>query len=67
MAEPATTAASVTTTTLLKYKVISGYKETFNDDFQSYLAKGWHPVGGISVTTWNNNIYFAQLLAKPAN
>ena len=49
----------------LEYKVISGYKQAFNDDLQFQLSKGWRPVGGVSVTTWNNDLYFAQLLCRP--
>ena len=45
-----------------KYKMISGYKQPFNDDLQLHLSKGWIPVGGVSVTTWNNDLFFAQLL-----
>ena len=48
----------------LKYKVISGFKEEFNAALQLHLSKGWIPVGGVSVTTWNNTPYFAQLLSK---
>jgi len=47
-----------------KYKMISGYKQPFNDDLQLHLSKGWIPVGGVSVTTWNNDLFFAQLLRK---
>jgi hypothetical protein len=50
-----------------KYKMISGYKEPFNDDLQSHISKGWTPVGGVSVTTWNNDLFFAQLLSHPAS
>jgi len=49
-----------------EYKVLSGFKQPFNDDLQLHLSKGWKPVGGISVTTWNNDLYFAQLIARPA-
>jgi len=49
----------------LEYKVISGYKQAFNDDLQLHLSKGWRPVGGVSVTTWNNDLFFAQLLCRP--
>jgi hypothetical protein len=51
----------------LKYKIISGYKQPFNDDLQLHLSKGWTPVGGVAVTTWNNDLFFAQLLSRPAN
>jgi hypothetical protein len=47
--------------------MISGYKQPFNDDLQLHLSKGWTPVGGISVTTWNNELFFAQLLSKPTS
>lgn len=52
---------------LLRYKMISGYKQPFNDDLQLHLSKGWIPVGGVSVTTWNNSPFFAQLLSKPSS
>jgi len=48
----------------LRYKMISGYKQPFNDDLQLHFSKGWIPVGGVSVTTWNNDLFFAQLLSK---
>jgi len=51
----------------LRYKMISGYKQPFNDDLQLHLSKGWTPVGGVSVTTWNNELFFAQLLSKPTS
>lgn len=51
----------------LRYKMISGYKQPFNDDLQLHLSKGWTPVGGVSVTTWNNVLIFAQLLSKPTS
>jgi len=51
----------------LRYKMISGYKQPFNDDLQLHLSKGWVPVGGVSVTTWNNDLFFAQLLSKPSS
>jgi hypothetical protein len=54
-------------TPALKYKIISGYKQPFNDDLQLHLSKGWTPVGGVAVTTWNNDLFFAQLLSRPAN
>jgi hypothetical protein len=50
----------------LQYKVISGFKQPFDADLQSYISNGWSPVGGISVTSWNNDLYFAQLLSGPA-
>jgi hypothetical protein len=46
------------------YKMISGFKQQFSDDLQSHLAKGWRPYGGVSVTTWNGNLYFAQMLRR---
>jgi hypothetical protein len=51
----------------LKYKMISGYKQPFNDDLQFHLSKGWTPVGGVGVTTWNNDLFFAQLLSRPVS
>ena len=50
----------------LRYKVISGYKQPFNDDLQLHLSKGWTPVGGVAVTTWNNDLFYAQLLSQPS-
>jgi hypothetical protein len=61
--DPNASAQGTTTLPALKYKVISGYKEPFNDDFRLHLSKGWTPVGGISVTSWNGDLYFAQLLS----
>ena len=52
--------------TTLRYKMISGFKQPFNDDLQLHLSKGWTPVGGVSVTTWNGDLYFAILLSHPA-
>jgi hypothetical protein len=49
-----------------EYKVLSGFKQPFNDALQYHLSKGWQPVGGIAVTTWNNDLYFAQLIGRPA-
>jgi hypothetical protein len=49
-----------------EYKVLSGFKQPFNDDLHYHLTKGWQPIGGISVTTWNNDLYFAQLIGRPA-
>ena len=49
-----------------QYKVISGFKQPFKDALQFETSSGWTPVGGVSVTTWNNNLYFAQLLSKSA-
>jgi hypothetical protein len=50
----------------MEYKMISGYKQPFNDELQEKISKGWKPVGGISVTSWNNDLFFAQLLSRPA-
>lgn len=50
----------------LKYKMISGFKQPFNDDLQLHLSKGWTPVGGVAVTVWNGDLYFAQLLGRSA-
>lgn len=51
----------------LRYKMISGYKQPFNDDLQLHFSKGWTPVGGVSVTVWNNDLFYAQLLSKPSS
>jgi hypothetical protein len=51
---------------LSEYKVLSGFKQPFNDGLRYHLSKGWQPVGGVSVTTWNNDLYFAQLIGRPA-
>jgi hypothetical protein len=51
----------------LKYKMITGYKQPFNDDLQLHLSKGWTPVGGVSVTVWNGDLYYAQLISRPAS
>jgi hypothetical protein len=59
--------ASASNTGQLKYKVISGYRQQFNDTLQSEFSKGWTPVGGVSVTSWNNALYFAQLISKSVN
>jgi hypothetical protein len=58
------TSALSTKSPVLQYKVIAGFKQPFNDDFQLHLSKGWMPVGGVSVTVWNSDLYFAQLIAK---
>ena len=50
----------------MEYKVISDFKQPFNDALQYHLSKGWKPVGGVSVTVWNNDLYFAQLLTRRA-
>jgi hypothetical protein len=54
-------------TPILRYKMITGPKESFNDDLQLHFSKGWLPVGGVSVTVWNNVLYFAQLISHPAD
>jgi hypothetical protein len=43
--------------TATEYKMIT-------DDLQLHFSKGWRPVGGVSVTTWDNNVYFAQLISR---
>lgn len=45
--------------------MISGYKQPFNEELQEKISKGWKPFGGISVTAWNNDLFFAQLLSRP--
>lgn len=62
---PDAASTPVSATTPLEYKVISGFKQPFNDDLHSHLASGWQPCGGISVTSWNNDLYFAQLISRP--
>ena len=47
-----------------EYKVISGYKQPFDDALQYHLSKGWTPVGGVSVTSWNGDLFFAQLIGR---
>jgi hypothetical protein len=47
-----------------EYKMLTGYKQPFNDDLQVHLSKGWTPVGGVAVTVWNNDLYFAVLLSR---
>jgi hypothetical protein len=61
-----TTGTTGDSATNLEYKVISGFKQPFNDDLQLHFSKGWKPVGGIAVTTWNDDLYFAQLLSRTA-
>jgi hypothetical protein len=51
----------------LKYKMITGYKQPFNDDLQLHLSKGWSPVGGVAITVWNGDLYYAQLISRPAS
>lgn len=50
----------------LEYKMISDFKQPFNDNLKVHLSKGWTPVGGVAVTVWNGDLYFAQLLSRPA-
>lgn len=49
----------------MEYKMVSGFKQPFNDDLKYQTSKGWVPVGGVSVTSWNNDLFFAQLLGRP--
>ncbi len=51
---------------VLKYKMLTGFKQAFNDDLQLHLSKGWTPVGGVAVTVWNGDLYYAQLISRPA-
>jgi len=67
IAAPENSTASAQQGTALKYKMIAGYKQQFNDDLQLHLSQGWTPVGGVAVTTWNNDLYFAQLISRPAS
>lgn len=48
----------------MEYKLLANFKQPFNDDLQYHLSKGWKPVGGVSVTVWNNDLYFAQLVGR---
>lgn len=48
----------------MEYKMITNFKQPFNDDLQYQLSKGWKPVGGVAVTVWNNDLYYAQLLGR---
>jgi len=50
----------------MEYKLLANYQQPFNDALQYHLSKGWTPVGGVSVTVWNNDLYFAQLIGRPA-
>lgn len=59
-ATPDSPAAAVPT----EYKMIANFKQPFNDDLQEHLSKGWKPVGGVSVTVWNGDLYFAQLIGR---
>jgi len=49
----------------MEYKLVSGYKQPFNEDLKYQTSKGWVPVGGVSVTSWNNDLFFAQLVGRP--
>jgi hypothetical protein len=49
----------------MEYKVVAGLKQPFQDELAAKVAQGWTPVGGISVTVWNNDLYFAQLMGRP--
>lgn len=64
--QPGANAAQPLSGSIAEYKVLSGFKQPFNDDLQYHLSKGWRPVGGVSVTTWNSDLYFAQLIGRPA-
>jgi hypothetical protein len=59
-------AAASTPAAATEYKMLTGYKQPFNDDLQLHLSKGWTPSGGVGVTVWNNDLYFAVLLSRPA-
>ncbi len=63
-AAPDQTQSATTPSSSIEYKVISGFKQPFTDDLQLHLSKGWVPVGGVSVTVWNDDLYFAQLISK---
>lgn len=65
--QPGANAAQSLSGSYAEYKVLSGFKQPFNDDLQYHLSKGWQPVGGISVTTWNSDLYFAQLIGRPSD
>ena len=58
--------STTTASAPVEYRMISGYKQPFNDELQEKISKGWKPVGGIAVTSWNNDLFFAQLLSRPA-
>jgi hypothetical protein len=62
-AAPDTGSSSAVT---MEYKLIANFKQPFNDDLQLHLSKGWTPVGGVAVTVWNNDLYFAQLVGRAA-
>ena len=65
-ATPPATATASSPASNLEYRMISGYKQPFNDELQEKVSRGWTPIGGVSVTTWNNDLFFAQLLSRPA-
>jgi hypothetical protein len=50
----------------MEYKLLANYQQPFNDALQYHVSKGWTPVGGVSITVWNNDLYFAQLIGRPA-
>lgn len=58
--------AAVSEKTALEYKMLSNFKQPFSEDLKYHVSKGWTPVGGVSVTVWNGDLYFAQLLSRPA-
>ena len=63
--QPGSSSAASSGGNTLEYKMVSGLKQPFNDDLKYQTSKGWTPVGGVSVTSWNNDLYFAQLLSRP--
>lgn len=65
-ADPSPTPVATAAAGSVEYKMLSGYKQPFNDDLQLHLSQGWTPSGGVSVTVWNNDLYFAVLLSRPA-
>ena len=65
-ATPPATATASSPASNLEYRMISGYKHPFHDELQDKVSRGWTPIGGVSVTTWNNDLFFAQLLSRPA-
>jgi len=65
-AAPQSVSSAAPASAFAEYKVLSGFKQPFNDALQYHLSKGWQPVGGVAVTTWNNDLYFAQLIGRPA-
>ena len=64
--QPGSSSSAASGGNTLEYKMVSGLKQPFNDDLKYQTSKGWTPVGGVSVTAWNNDLYFAQLLSRPA-